>query len=107
MSASDDLKRVSQETANRLDAVGVWLNGRESTDELTNMQEAVERFEAAVQAHGGDLMMDEGVPGQVSQPDDPHFGLPRRAAGEAVSAYLERVARVTDTVRQHRKLGGA
>ena len=68
------------------------------------MQEAVERFEEAVQSRGGDLMVDEGVPGKAVQPDDRHFALPRRRAGESVRHYLERLSIATDGVLRHRSL---
>ena len=102
MTRSDDLKRASRETADRLSALGIALTGHESADELLAIEESVERFEEAVEAHGGDLMVDEGPRGQKPQPDDPHFALPRRRKGETVAAYLEGLARATDTVRRHR-----
>lgn len=96
-----DIERVSQEIAGRLSALGIELTGRERTDELVRLQEAVERFEDAVEARGGDLMVDEGPRGHATQPDDPHFALPRRDPHESVDQYLDRLARATDTVRRH------
>lgn len=104
MTNSDDLRRVSRQSANRLTALGLQLNGSETVLELADMQEAVERFEEAVRARGGDLMMDEGVPGKPVQPDDRHFAMPRRRAGEPVSGYLERLSTAIDQVRQHGSL---
>src|SRR5678816_1259728 len=97
----DDLTRVSREVASRLENLGIELDGRETPDQLTEIEEAIERFEDAVESRGGDLMMDEAPPGQEPQPDDPHFALPLRHARETVASYLERVARVTDSVRRH------
>ena len=65
------------------------------------MVEAVDRFESAVESHGGDLVMDEGPGGRTAEPDDPHFALPVRAEQESVAAYLDRLARATDVVRRH------
>ena len=104
MTSSDDLKRASRETADRLAALGIRLTGRESAEDLVEIQEAVQRFEQAVESRGGDLMVDEGVPGRTPEPDDPHFALPRRPEHETVAAYLERLARATDLVRRHPKL---
>lgn len=98
---SDDIRRVSQETAARLEALGIRLNGRETSEDLVGIEEAVERFESAVESAGGDLMVDEGVSGPASQPDDPHFALPVRRDHETVAAYLERLSRATDDVRRH------
>jgi phosphoglycolate phosphatase-like HAD superfamily hydrolase len=104
MAGPEDVRRVTRETADRLAALGIHLDGTETTAELAAVQEAVERFEDAVQARGGDLMLDEGVPGKPVQPDDPHFGLPRRRPFEPVADYLERLARATAAVIQHPSL---
>jgi hypothetical protein len=97
----DDVGRVSRDYADRLTTLGIRLTGTERPQELLDMLEAVDRFEAAVESHGGDLMMDEGPRGRTTEPDDPHFALPVRAEHESVAAYLERLARATDAVRRH------
>jgi len=104
MAESDDtdVQRVSREVAGRLAARGVRLGGRETPDELEAIEEAIEAFEDAVSAHGGDLMVDEGPRGHPTQPDDPHFALPLRGAHESVAQYVERLERAADTVRRHR-----
>jgi len=100
-SNSDDLRRVSDELSNRLTTLGIRLSGAERPEELLDIVEAVERFEAAVERRGGDLMMDEAPRGQSVQPDDRHFALPLREGEETVSRYLERLAAATDDVRRH------
>jgi len=92
---------VARETADRLRSRGVRLDGKESVDQLAAMEDAVEQFEEAVIARGGDLMVDEGSPGHAPQPDDPHFALPMRGEHESVAAYVERIEKATDTVRRH------
>jgi hypothetical protein len=104
MTNSDDLKRVSRETADRLSGRGIELTGHESPEELADLWEAVEGFEEAVRSRGGDLMVDEGSPGHVPEPDDPQFALPTRKRHETPAAYLERLAQATDRVRRHRPL---
>jgi hypothetical protein len=99
----NELERVSEEVAGRLATLGIELNGRESPEELTRISDAVERFEAAVQSRGGDLMMDEPPPGSPPQPDDPHFALPSRSTDESVGSYLARLERVTEEVLRHRR----
>ena len=99
----NELERVSEEVAGRLATLGIELNGRESPEELTRISDAVERFEAAVQSRGGDLMMDEPPPGSPPQPDDPHFALPSRSTDERVGNYLARLERVTEEVLRHRR----
>ena len=97
----DDLRRVSRDYADRLTTLGIRLTGTERPEELLDMVEAVDRFESAVESHGGDLMMDEGPGGRTAEPDDPHFALPIRTEHESVAGYLDRLARATDAVRRH------
>jgi hypothetical protein len=104
MTNPDELRRASRESADRLATLGMHLDGKETSQELAEMQEAVERFEEAVHSRGGDLMVDEGVPGSPVQPDDRHFALPRRRAGESVADYLERLSDATDGVLRHGSL---
>ncbi len=99
--ANDDLNRVSRETAGRLTALGIALDGRETPDELTAMMDAVERFEQAVESRGGDLMVDEAPEGSRPQPDDPHFALPRREPGESPAGYVARLNGATGVVLRH------
>jgi hypothetical protein len=98
----EELERAMQETRGRLRGLGIWLSGRESSEELVNLLEAVERFERAVEARGGDLMVDEGPGGETREPDDVHFALPRRRPPESVASYLGRLDAATDALRHHR-----
>ena len=95
-----EVKRVSQQIAGALAARGVRLTGSEGPEELAQLDEAIERFEAAVESHGGDLMMDEAPRGSKPQPDNPHFALPRRGQHKSVAQYLEQLARATADVRK-------
>ena len=96
-----EIGRASEQIASRLRGLGVVLNGAETPDELADLHDAVERFEEAVEAKGGDLMVDEGVHGAATQPDDGDFVLPPRTARESVPHYLERLAGATTLVRGH------
>src|SRR3989442_3029518 len=69
------------EVAARLRSRGIALTGAEDPGDLADLLSAVERFEAAVEAHGGDLMVDDL---KSSRPDDRHFVVPRRADGRAL-----------------------
>jgi hypothetical protein len=91
-------ERAAAEGAARLRRRGVAGTGGENPEELVDLLSAVERFEAAVEAHGGDLMMDDL---KSSHPDDPHFVLPRRAHGEAIRAYISRIDEATVRLRHH------
>ncbi len=100
----EEIHRVMLETADRLRQRGVSLTGRESGDELVSLLDAVEEYELAVERRGGDLMMDEPPEGEIPQPDDVHFALPRRQKRESVSDYLVRIKERTDMIRRHRSL---
>lgn len=106
-SRQEELRRAMLETADRLRGRGVALTGRESSDELVALLEAVERFEVAAESRGGDLMVDEPPNGSTPQPDDVHFALPRRERREAVASYLGRLDAVTLVIRRHPPLDGS
>jgi hypothetical protein len=95
-----DVSRVSQEMAGRLRARGIAVYDSDSPEEVLRLTEAVEHFERAVQSRGGDLMVDEPPTQGTSEPDDPRFLLPTRAADEAVGAYIRRLRNVTADVRR-------
>ena len=95
----DDARATAAaEVADRLRRRGVAVTGAERTDDLANLLSAVERFEAAVEAHGGDLMVDDL---KSPQPDDRHFVLPRREHGETVKAYIIRIDEAADRLHKH------
>jgi sugar phosphate isomerase/epimerase len=79
------------EVSARLRDRGVQLTGRESSEELVRLLDAVESFERAVEQRGGDLMVDEGPHGSTREPDDPHFVLPKRGDEERVEEYVLRI----------------
>src|SRR5216110_3868878 len=89
---------AAAEVTARLRGRGVAVTGGESPEELVDLLSAVERFEAAVEAHGGDLMVDDL---KSSRPDDRHFVVPRRAHGEVVRAYITRIDEATAQLRRH------
>ena len=97
-----ELRRAMERTRARLESLFITLSGKETSQELVALEEAVERFEVAVESAGGDLMVDEGPTRGAIQPDDPHFVLPQRQDGESVASYLERMVTATDRVR-HRE----
>lgn len=93
-----DIRGVAAEVADRLRRRGIPLRSDERPEDLADLLAAVERFEAAVEARGGDLMVDDL---KSSQPDDPHFVLPTRHSGESVRDYIARIAEATARVRAH------
>ena len=81
---------VAEVTA-RLRSRGITVKGGEHPEELVDLLSAVE-------AHGGDLMVDDL---KSSRPDDSHFVVPRRAPGEGVRAYIGRIDAATAGLRRH------
>jgi hypothetical protein len=85
---AEEQERARQRAADVLGRRGVLLAGDETGDELAALWSAVERFEAIVEARGGDTMTNAP---DSSEPDNPAFVLPERKAREAVGEYTDRV----------------
>lgn len=97
-------QRATDEVIARLRARGVTVTGRETSEQLVELLNAVEDFEAAVERQGGDLMVDEPVGSKpVSEPDGVGFVLPIRNGGESVAAFIERIEVARDAVSQARR----
>ena len=97
-----DLARVSEELAGRLRARGVAVHEDDTPEAIVALVEAVEAFEAAVEAHGGDLMMDEPPARHAGQPDDPHFLIPARGDDESFAQYRARLVAATAAIANHK-----
>jgi hypothetical protein len=90
--ADEERRRVGEEIAQRLRRNGVQLNGKETNEELAEIEEAVEHFERMVERGGGDLMVDEPVSGGAPiAPDEPDFVLPNRKPTESAASYIKRI----------------
>ncbi|HEU4747986.1 MAG TPA: hypothetical protein VFS56_05750 [Gemmatimonadaceae bacterium] len=76
------------ELSSRLHQKGVLLDGSETAAQLDDLLTGVDRFEAAVIARGGDLMINTPF---SSEPENPQFVLPRREPGEDVDVYAGRI----------------
>jgi len=89
---------AAAEVADRLRRRGIAVTGAERSDDLADLLSAVERFEKTVEAHGGDLMVDDL---RSPRPDDRHFVLPRREHGESVQTYVKRIDAAAAGLRRH------
>lgn len=76
------------ELAGRLRQKGVLFTGRETGSQLDDLMTAVDRFEAAVIARGGDLFVNTPT---SNPPENPEFVIPRRVPGEDAEAYAARI----------------
>ena len=98
-----DVGRVSEQIIGRLSALGIDLDGDEDSETITRLADAIERFEDAVEAAGGDLMVDEPPRGQRAQPDGPNFALPQRAADESIEMYIGQLEQAAQAIEARRK----
>src|SRR5207244_8393162 len=89
---------AAAEVTARLRGRGIAVTGAESPEDLVNLLSAVERFEKAVEAHGGDLMVDDL---KSARPDDRHFVVPRREHGESIRTYIIRIDQAAAGLRRH------
>ena len=76
------------EIAGRVRQKGVLLTGVETSAQLDDLLTAIDRFEAAVIARGGDLMVNMPT---SKPPENPDFVIPRRQHNEDVEAYASRI----------------
>lgn len=95
---AEERTAAAAEVTARLRSRGIAVTGAESAEDLVDLLSTVERFEATVEAHGGDLMVDDL---KSSKPDDQHFIVPRRAQGEPVRVYIGRIDEATQRLRRH------
>jgi hypothetical protein len=92
--------RAREETEDRLRSRGITLHGRDGDEEAEDLLDAVERFETAVESHGGDLMVDWIG---SSQPEDPEFLPPIRGPEETIGDYRLRVEAAIDRLRHRHR----
>jgi hypothetical protein len=92
---ASDQRNALNEALDRLEMRGIDASDG-STDTVADLLEAVEAFERAVIARGGDLMIDTPP---ATQPDNPLFVLPRRSGDESVLDFTKRVRAAADGLR--------
>lgn len=86
---------VRTELEGRLARAGVTLTGDEGDDEVASLADAVERFEDAVIAVGGDRFVDAP---ESSGPEHPEHVLPNRGDDETVDGYVRRLLEAASRV---------
>lgn len=84
----DDQARVAAEVRGNLHQRGIEIGDEEQGEGLVTLLEAVERFERARAALGGDSMIN--TPG-ARQPERAEFVIPQRHADESITQYASRV----------------
>jgi hypothetical protein len=90
-----DIERAVAIATTRLRGRGVDVTGSESSQQLVRLLTAVEEFERAVERRGGDTFINTRG---SSQPENPEWVLPARAADESIDAYIRHVERATEQI---------
>jgi hypothetical protein len=94
---AEEERLARQEAEARLRSRGIVVFEQDEDVEVADLLDAIELFEAAVEARGGDLFVNRiGSP----QPESPEFVPPIRREGESAASYRVRVSRATDRLRR-------
>ena len=91
----EEREAVAVELSGRLAQKGVEVGPDEDPAQLADLLSAVEEFERAVEAAGGDLYVDSPT---SREPDERRFVLPQRRADEPVSGYTQRITAVAKAI---------
>ena len=89
----EEIAGAAVEIAGRLLQKGIEVSPDEDGSILADLLSAVERFEAAVIRAGGDPMVNTP---SSSDPQNPEFVVPLRAADESLRSYLRRINEAAD-----------
>ncbi|HEY7480758.1 MAG TPA: hypothetical protein VH680_09630 [Gemmatimonadales bacterium] len=93
----EEERHAREEAEYRLRERGIEVTARDSDEEVADLLDAVERFEGAVEAQGGDLFVDHLG---SSEPENPAFVPPKRRPGEGAADYR---ARIDSAIRHLRR----
>jgi hypothetical protein len=92
----EEERHARQEAEYRLSERGIRVERTDADEEVADLLDAIERFEAAVEAKGGDLFVNRiGSP----EPADPAFVPPERLPGEPATDYRRRIEAAADALR--------
>lgn len=92
----EEERRARREAEYRLRERGIEVRPEDSDEEVADLLDAVEAFEAAVSARGGDLFVDRIG---SSEPEDPAFVPPVRQPGESAAKYRRRIIAGAERLR--------
>jgi hypothetical protein len=81
----------------RLRERGIPVTPADTDEEVADVLDAVERFEAIVEAKGGDLFVNRIG---SSEPEDPAFVPPERRPGETAADYRQRIEAAASRLRR-------
>ena len=93
----EEERHARQEAEFRLSERGIAVEPTDSDEEVADLLDVIERFEAAVEGKGGDLFVNRIG---SSEPEDPAFVPPRRREGESAPDYRRRIETATEALRR-------
>ena len=96
---AEEQNSARQEAIARLRDRGIPVSSSDADDELADMLDAVERFEAVVEAQGGDLFVNRIG---SAEPQDSAFVPPERGQDESASDYRVRLLAAASSLRRRR-----
>lgn len=86
---------AAMEITSRLFQKGIDVSSDEDSALLADLLSAVEKFESAVEARGGDLMVNSP---DSADPQNPEFVVPSRKADENLEGYIRRINDAADNL---------
>jgi hypothetical protein len=92
----EEERHAREEAEYRLREREIEVTSRDGDEDVADLLDAVERFETAVEAQGGDLFVDRLG---SSEPEDPAFVPPKQRAGESAADYRVRIEAAIRTLR--------
>jgi hypothetical protein len=92
----EEERHARQEAEYRLSERGITVEPSDSDEEVADLLDAIERFEAAVEAKGGDLFVNRIG---SSEPENPAFVPPVRREGESAIDYRRRIEAAGEALR--------
>lgn len=96
----EEQRNARKEAEARLRDRGIPVFARDSDDQVADLLDAIERFESAVEALGGDLHVNRLG---ASEPQDRAFVPPARAQGEGAQDYRSRVMAAASALRRRQR----
>lgn len=93
----EEERHARLESEYRLSERGIRVIPGDSDEDVADLLEAIERFETAVEARGGDLFVDRIG---SSEPEHPAFVPPERQPGEGASDYRRRIEAAAGHLRR-------
>ena len=96
----EEQRNARQEAESRLASRDIPVVLGDQDEDVANILDAIERFEAEVERSGGDLMVNQI---DSSEPEDPDFVPPVRDSSEPARDYLRRIEEKIDRLVERRQ----